>query len=190
VSLRVTQPLFYDSYRRNRTTGSFILASEDTNVTVGAGMILGPGLSRGEPCPATWCGPGGSPARSVGVRSDLRGPPSGSRGCRDRGSRRSPAAVEGALVKEGRPAYRLDGDNIRCGIEQRPRTSDRAGRDENVRRVAEVALLFADTGVDDPYEAPEDPELELRPDVDLNEAVERVLRSFDESSRLLAGDAG
>ena len=42
VSLRVTQPLFYDSYRRNRQTGSFILASEETNVTVGAGMLLGP----------------------------------------------------------------------------------------------------------------------------------------------------
>jgi len=42
VRLRVTQPLFYDSYRRNRATGSFVLAAEDTNVTVGAGMILGP----------------------------------------------------------------------------------------------------------------------------------------------------
>jgi bifunctional enzyme CysN/CysC len=42
VSLRVTQPLFYDSYRRNRQTGSFILAAEDTNVTAGAGMLLGP----------------------------------------------------------------------------------------------------------------------------------------------------
>jgi bifunctional enzyme CysN/CysC len=41
VSLRVTQPLFYDSYRRNRFTGSFVLAAEDTNATVGAGMILG-----------------------------------------------------------------------------------------------------------------------------------------------------
>ena len=41
MSLRVTQPLFYDSYRRNRVTGSFIVAAEDTNVTVGAGMILG-----------------------------------------------------------------------------------------------------------------------------------------------------
>jgi bifunctional enzyme CysN/CysC len=41
VSLRFTQPLFCDSYRRNRATGSFILASEDTNVTVGAGMVLG-----------------------------------------------------------------------------------------------------------------------------------------------------
>ncbi len=42
VSLRVTQPLYYDSYRRNRLTGSFILAAEDTNVTVGAGMLHGP----------------------------------------------------------------------------------------------------------------------------------------------------
>ncbi len=42
VSLRVTQPLFYDSYRRNRQTGSFILALEDTNITAGAGMLHGP----------------------------------------------------------------------------------------------------------------------------------------------------
>jgi bifunctional enzyme CysN/CysC len=42
VSLRVTQPLYYDSYRRNRQTGSFILADETTNVTVGAGMLHGP----------------------------------------------------------------------------------------------------------------------------------------------------
>jgi bifunctional enzyme CysN/CysC len=42
VSLRVTQPLFYDSYRRNRQTGSFILSTEDTNLTAGAGMLLGP----------------------------------------------------------------------------------------------------------------------------------------------------
>ncbi len=42
VTFRVTQPLFYDSYRRNRSTGSFVLADEGTNVTVGAGMLLGP----------------------------------------------------------------------------------------------------------------------------------------------------
>ncbi len=41
VTLRVTQPIYYDSYRRNRQTGSFVLAAEDTNVTCGAGMILG-----------------------------------------------------------------------------------------------------------------------------------------------------
>jgi bifunctional enzyme CysN/CysC len=42
VTLRTTQPLFFDEYRRNRTTGSFILVDESSNTTVGAGMILGP----------------------------------------------------------------------------------------------------------------------------------------------------
>jgi len=40
ITLRTTQPLFYDSYRRNRATGSLILIDEATNITVGAGMIL------------------------------------------------------------------------------------------------------------------------------------------------------
>lgn len=40
IHIRTTQPLFYDSYKRNRTTGSLILIDEFTNETVGAGMIL------------------------------------------------------------------------------------------------------------------------------------------------------
>jgi bifunctional enzyme CysN/CysC len=40
VTLRTTLPLFCDEYRRNRSTGSFILIDESTNATVGAGMIL------------------------------------------------------------------------------------------------------------------------------------------------------
>jgi bifunctional enzyme CysN/CysC len=41
VSLRITEPLFVDEYRRNRATGSFILIDEATSETVGAGMVLG-----------------------------------------------------------------------------------------------------------------------------------------------------
>ena len=41
VKLRTTAPIFYDSYDRNRTTGSFILVDESTNDTVAAGMLLG-----------------------------------------------------------------------------------------------------------------------------------------------------
>jgi bifunctional enzyme CysN/CysC len=40
VTLRTTQPLFFDEYRRNRTTGSFVLVDEATNDTVAAGMIV------------------------------------------------------------------------------------------------------------------------------------------------------
>jgi bifunctional enzyme CysN/CysC len=43
VRLRSTAPLFVDEYRRNQTTGSFILIDEGTNETVGAGMIIGTG---------------------------------------------------------------------------------------------------------------------------------------------------
>ena len=42
VTLRVTQPLLFDEYRRNRTTGSFILVDDVSQTTVGAGIILGP----------------------------------------------------------------------------------------------------------------------------------------------------
>jgi sulfate adenylyltransferase subunit 1 len=39
VSIEVTQPIFVDSYRLNRTTGSFILIDEASNHTMAAGMI-------------------------------------------------------------------------------------------------------------------------------------------------------
>jgi bifunctional enzyme CysN/CysC len=41
--LRLTEPVFADDYRRNRTTGSFILIDEDSHQTVAGGMIRDPG---------------------------------------------------------------------------------------------------------------------------------------------------
>ena len=43
VHLRTSAPLLVDEYRRNRTTGSFILIDEATNDTVAGGMIIGAG---------------------------------------------------------------------------------------------------------------------------------------------------
>ena len=40
VKIRTTKPLMVDSYRENRTTGSFILVDDTTNETVAAGMIV------------------------------------------------------------------------------------------------------------------------------------------------------
>ena len=39
VKLRLSTPLIADDYRRNRTTGSFVLIDEASNATVGAGMV-------------------------------------------------------------------------------------------------------------------------------------------------------
>jgi bifunctional enzyme CysN/CysC len=41
IRLRTTTPFFFDEYRRNRETGSFVLVDEGSNNTVGAGMITG-----------------------------------------------------------------------------------------------------------------------------------------------------
>ena len=64
------------------------------------------------------------------------------------GSGKSTVAVEveRLLVSAGRPAYLLDGDNLRQGLNgDLGFTAD--DRAENVRRVGEVARLFADAGV-------------------------------------------
>jgi adenylylsulfate kinase len=54
--------------------------------------------------------------------------------------------VEKQLIKKGRAVYRLDGDNVRHGL-----NSDlgftKEERDENIRRIAEVAALFKDAGI-------------------------------------------
>jgi adenylylsulfate kinase len=53
--------------------------------------------------------------------------------------------VEHALVERGRLAYVLDGDNIRHGLNKNLGFSA-TDREENIRRIGEVAKLFADTG--------------------------------------------
>ena len=55
-------------------------------------------------------------------------------------------ALERLLVEAGRPAYRLDGDNLRHGLNADLGFSAE-DRDENVRRAGEVARLLADAGV-------------------------------------------
>jgi adenylylsulfate kinase len=54
--------------------------------------------------------------------------------------------LEHALVQQGRLAYVLDGDNVRHGLNKNLGFSA-ADREENIRRIGEVAKLFADCGV-------------------------------------------
>jgi len=133
ITLHTHAPLAYDGYRRNRATGSFVLIDEATNDTVGAGMILRPAAPtvvwhRTEVARAT-------PGCTVWLT-----------GLSAAGKSTIAAEVERLLIAAGRPAYLLDGDNLRHGLNSDLGFSaqDRA---ENVRRVGEVARLFADAGV-------------------------------------------
>ena len=55
-------------------------------------------------------------------------------------------ALEAALYEQGKLAYRLDGDNVRMGINKNLGFSAE-DRKENIRRIGEVAKLFVDAGV-------------------------------------------
>jgi bifunctional enzyme CysN/CysC len=137
VTLHAQQPLMFDAYRRNRDTGSFILVDETTNQTVGAGMITGP-VNHG----ATIVWHGSKVSRDqrpyTGATIWLTGLS---------GSGKSSLAVEleRRLVAAGRPAYLMDGDNLRHGLNSDLGFGD-ADRRENIRRTGEVAALFADSG--------------------------------------------
>ena len=138
VQLRTQKPLHFDGYRQNRDTGSFILIDDATNSTVAAGMIT---RATRHDSNVTWHD--GAVSRTEratrGATVWLTGLP---------GSGKSTVAVEveRRLVAMGRPAYLLDGDNLRHGLNADLGFSA-ADRAENVRRVGEVAKLFADAGV-------------------------------------------
>lgn len=87
------------------------------------------------------------------IGSDERAKVLGHRGCTLwltglSGSGKSTIAValEHALIERGCLAYRLDGDNIRHGLNSNLGFSA-DDRKENIRRIGEVAKLFADSGV-------------------------------------------
>lgn len=56
------------------------------------------------------------------------------------------SALEAELVRKGILAYRLDGDNVRHGLNANL-TFSADDRQENIRRIGEVSKLFADAGV-------------------------------------------
>ena len=68
-------------------------------------------------------------------------------GCSGAGKTTIATALEDRLIKAyGKHVYRLDGDNLRTGI-NRDLTFTEADRAESVRRTGEIATLFADAGV-------------------------------------------
>ncbi|MCB1496744.1 MAG: sulfate adenylyltransferase subunit CysN [Bauldia sp.] len=142
VNLSLSEPIAFDLYDDNKTTGSFILIDRFTNATVAAGMIRF-GLRR-----ATnihW--------QALNVNRDSRAALKGQKPCvlwftGLSGAGKSTIAnlVESKLHLMGRHTYMLDGDNIRHGLNRDLGFTD-ADRVENIRRVAETAKLFVDAGV-------------------------------------------
>jgi bifunctional enzyme CysN/CysC len=149
LTLRTSGPVVADPYGENRTTGAFILVDEDSNDTVGAGMVR---VIKESPRPnephspgVTWHHTGlGRAHRWKSLRT--RGATVWLTGLPASGKSSVAAALERILVEEGHAAYFLDGDNLRHGLSGDLAFSP-ADRTENIRRVAHVARLMADAGM-------------------------------------------
>ncbi len=157
VRVELTAPLVFDSYRRNRTTGSLIVIDEATNETVAAGVILDTEGDVEDASAAagvetkTERSPNVRWERATLTRSERRealgfaGATVWLTGLPASGKSTIGRAVEERLVRAGRPAYLLDGDNLRHGLNG-DLGFDEAARAENVRRTAHVARLLAECG--------------------------------------------
>ncbi len=141
-NLSLAQPIAFDSYTENRDTGGFILIDRFSNNTVGAGMIDF-GLRRATN--VHW--------QALDVDKAARAGQKGQKsavlwftGLSGSGKSTIANLVERRLFAEGKHTYLLDGDNVRHGLNRDLGFTD-ADRVENIRRVGEVAKLFADSGL-------------------------------------------
>jgi bifunctional enzyme CysN/CysC len=140
ISLRTQVPLLLDEYTRNASTGSFILIDPDTNGTVAAGMVL-------RDISAQVASPNTVRHKSLVTAADRAAPGRTVwlTGLSGAGKSSVAMQVEQKLLEKGVPAYVLDGDNLRHGLNADLGFS-MADRAENLRRLAHVATLLADSG--------------------------------------------
>ena len=152
--ITLTSPIAYDAYRRNRSTGAFIMIDRLTNATVGAGMILDREPEDGRK--DHW---EGEPVAErlhetvSGVTAAEREARFGQKpatvlltGLTGSGKSTIARLVERRLFDLGRAVTVLDGQSMRLGI-SRDLGFSADERSENLRRSIEVARLFNEAGI-------------------------------------------
>jgi bifunctional enzyme CysN/CysC len=141
-NLSTSVPIAFDPYRKNKSTGAFIIIDRYTNDTVGAGMITF-GLRRGHNVP--WQQLLVSKADRAAIKAQRPGL-IWFTGLSGAGKSTIANLVERKLHAAGRHTVLLDGDNLRHGL-NRDLGFTEADRVENIRRVGEVAKLMLEAGL-------------------------------------------
>ena len=147
LQISLAEALYFDTYRRNRLTGSFILVDPTSHNTVAAGMIRG--TTPEAPLASTTAAPSQSNLQanaslvSPQARRQRRGHSPAVlwfTGLSGSGKSTLVRHLEKALFERQIEAFVLDGDNVRTGL-----CSDLGfsaeDRRENIRRSAQVAAL-------------------------------------------------
>jgi bifunctional enzyme CysN/CysC len=152
--ITLTSPIAFDAYRRNRSTGGFIMIDRLSNATVAAGMILDREPADGrrdhwEDEPAV----SGEAAAADEVTAEERAARFGQTpvtvlftGLPGAGKTSLARAIERRLFDSGHAVTVLDGQAMRQGI-SRDLGFSADERSENLRRSAEVARLFNEAGI-------------------------------------------
>jgi bifunctional enzyme CysN/CysC len=154
VFLSLNQPIAYDAYKINPSTGAFIIIDRLTNTTVGAGMILEPqdrggaGDRWGQESAARRFGAHASKV-STAEREQRFGQKAVTilfTGLTGSGKSDIAYALERRLFDMGRSATVIYGQNMRQGL-SRDLGFTADDRSENLRRSAEVAKILNDAGL-------------------------------------------
>jgi bifunctional enzyme CysN/CysC len=162
VEISTAAPIFFDPYRINHATGSFILIDPLTNNTVAAGMIrnapreipgeidsaradgAGTGNAASKSPHTVWSG-WNIPREAREKRNDHKATVLWLTGYSGSGKSTISRHLESKLFEAGCQTMLLDGDNMRQGLCGDLGFSE-ADRSENIRRVGEVARLFFESG--------------------------------------------
>lgn len=152
-SITLSQSIYFDAYKRNRSTGAFIIIDRLTNATVGAGMITDRDAARTK---AAWeaSEEGSQKLESMtDVSSAERSARFGQEpatvlltGLTGTGKSTIARALERALFDKGRAVMVLDGEKMRSGVNQDLGYSVE-DRSENLRRSAHIAKMMNDAGL-------------------------------------------
>jgi len=151
LRLRLFKPLFCDEYQRNRQTGGFIIIDPVHHFTVAAGLIIDRSHHYESPrVQATAAHLTYQTGKvSTAERATLLNQQPATlwlTGLSGSGKSTLAYALEQRLIAAGHPCVVLDGDNIRHGL-NRDLGFSPEDRQENIRRIAEVAKLFNEAGL-------------------------------------------
>jgi len=147
----VSRPLYFDSYRKNRQTGSFILIDPFTHNTSAVGMIID--RMSPEKLPSNLISEAAAASKKSLITSEARQKAYGQEprtywltGLHASGKHDLGYRLEKYLFDQGKKVVVLDSSTLRSGL-NRELGHDKADRDENLRRVAEMARVLNDQGL-------------------------------------------
>ncbi len=147
------KPLFFDPYKKNKNTGSFVLIHPVTNNTVAVGMILDKLESKNLPSRISDIdkekikkGKSLISIESRQAKLNQKGVTLWFTGLHGSGKNELAFSLEKKLFDNGATVVLLDGSSVRSGLNRELDYSP-ADRAENLRRVAHIAKILNDQGI-------------------------------------------